>query len=75
LLFKANNPNKDGKYKLTITRLVHSETNEVLVYNSLKEAEKAHDANHASVYNNRKAGKPYRGYYWYVGEEIKQCKI
>ena len=72
---KANNPNKDGKYKLTITRLVHSETNEVLVYNSLKEAEKAHDANHASVYNNRKAGKPYRGYYWYVGEEIKQCKI
>jgi hypothetical protein len=63
----SNNPNKDGKARLTVTRLVHETTGQELIYNSLKEAEKAHKANHASVYNNRKAGRPYRGYYWYVG--------
>ncbi len=63
------NPNADGKARLTITRLVHETTGEELIYTSLKEAEKTHNANHASVYNNRKAGRPYRGYYWYVGDE------
>lgn len=62
-----NNPNKDGKARITVTRLVHEVTGDELIYSSLKEAEKAHNANHASVYNNRKANKPYRGYYWYVG--------
>lgn len=62
-----NNPNKDGKARQTVTRLIHQETGHELIYNSLKEAEKAHNANHASVYNNRKAGRPYKGYYWYVG--------
>jgi hypothetical protein len=62
-----NNPNKDGKARRTITRLVHMTTGEELIYSSLKEAEEAHKANHASVHNNRRAGKPYRDYYWYVG--------
>lgn len=65
------NPNKDGSARLTTTKLVDAINGEVLVYGSLKEAEIIHCANHASVYNNRKAGKPYRGYYWYVGDEIK----
>lgn len=65
-----SNPNKDGKARLTKTKLIDVETGEELLYNSLKEAEQAHNANHASVYNNRKFGKPYKGYYWYVGKEI-----
>lgn len=66
-----NNPNKDGKARLTTTTLVHQETNEVLVYPSLKEAEAAHNANHASVHNNRKLKRAYRGYFWYVGDEYQ----
>lgn len=64
------NPNKDGKARLTKTKLIHVETGVELMYNSLKEAEQLHNANHASVYNSRKLGKPYKGYYWYVGKEI-----
>lgn len=68
-----NNPNKDGKARLTETTLVHAESGEILVFTSLKEAEQELKANHASVYNNRKAGRAYRGYYWYVGNEYQRA--
>lgn len=67
----SKNPNADGKARLTITTLVHEDTGEVIQYSSLKEAEAAHKANHASVHYNRKRGCSYRGYFWYVGDEYK----
>ena len=69
----SNNPNADGKARLTITTLVHEDTGNILQYSSLKEAEAAHQANHASVHYNRKRGRSYRGYYWYVGNEYQRA--
>jgi hypothetical protein len=66
------NPNKDGKVRMTITHLVSVVDGSVLMYDSLKDAELEHKANHASVHYNRKRKKAYRGYYWYVGNEYNE---
>ena len=63
------NPNADGKARLTKTFLIDVDTNEVTVYNSLKEAEAKYNANHSSVHRLRKLNKPFKGFYWCVGEE------
>jgi len=65
----SKNPNVSGQARKTTTYLVSVATGDVMVYDSLKEAERVVGANHASVWNNRKMGKPYKGYYWYVGSE------
>lgn len=69
------NPNKDGRARLTHTYLVDELTGKVHCYESLKAAEKNIGANHASVYNNRKANRPYMGYYWFVGDEYDAYKL
>lgn len=71
-----NNPNKDGVYRKIETWLVNKTTNEILKYKCLKDAEDDQNANHQSVWLHRKnRTKAYRGYYWYVGDEIAQIKI
>lgn len=67
------NPNKEGLVGRLETWLQDPATNEVLKYDSLSKAEKEHNANHQSVWLHRKnRRRPYRGYFWYVGDEINQ---
>ena len=58
----------------TNTYLLDPNTKEILfTFDCLSDAEKKMDANHSSVYYNRKRNKTYRGYYWCVGnEELQQ---
>lgn len=71
----VSNPNKDGLVGRLETWLHNPETGEIFKYNALSIAEREHSANHQSVWLHRKnRKKPYRGFYWYVGEEINQIK-
>jgi hypothetical protein len=62
------NPNADGQVRRTKTRVVSVKDGTEYCFNSLKEAEAAFNANHAGVWQARKEDRPYKGYYWYVGE-------
>lgn len=69
------NPNKDGLVGRLETWLHNPTTGEIIKYESQRIAEDAHKANHQSVWLHRKnRKKPYRGFYWYVGDEINQFK-
>ena len=68
----ANNSNADGSARKTRTYLIDVITKQVQVYSCLKDAEQDLNANHASVYYNRKRNRPFRGFYWCVGENEYQ---
>lgn len=53
----------------TTTYLLDPTTKDItFTFDCLADAEAKLNANHASVYYNRKRNAPYRGYYWCVGE-------